>query len=316
MKRWTVPGRLLFFFLILLLAGSPLPVLAQDAPEIFQLTVIHTNDFHDHEPYALARKATLIRQIRAEKANVLLLDAGDLYTRGPYHKVFYGELEMAAMNAMKYDAWELGNNEFKGETELPGADERLYRLIGLAQFPVLCSNIKTDAGEYLEGVQPYIVKKVGGVNVGILGVSSLKVKKYSQGANKIVEDPVDTAKELLPQLQVQSDIQIVLSHAGLSEDVKMDMKLANKGLSLIVGADDHYVIEKPIWRSGGVPIVQAGGEGDIYLGRIDLTFERRAGKWVLVAQQGRLYHIDADIPMDPAVKAIIDRYLATVKKAA
>ncbi|HWR38327.1 MAG TPA: bifunctional UDP-sugar hydrolase/5'-nucleotidase [Patescibacteria group bacterium] len=316
MKRLTACWLQAMFCLALLLAVPQLAVQAQDKPQTFQLTIIHTNDFHDHEPYALARKATLIKKIREQNANVLLLDAGDLYTRGPYHKVFYGELEMAAMNAMRYDAWELGNNEFKGETELAVADEKLYRLIDQSQFPVLCSNIKTDTGEYLAGVRPYTVKRVGGVNVGILGVSSLKVKKYPQGANKRVEDPVDTARELLPQLQAESDIQIILSHAGLSEDVKMDMKLAEKGISLIIGADDHYVIERPIWRAGGVPIVQAGGEENIYLGQIDLTFEKRNGKWVLVSQQGKLYHIDETIPMDAGIKAIIDRYLATVKKAA
>lgn len=83
----------------------PCPIsAAQEQPQFYHLTVIHTNDFHDYAPYALARKATIINQIRAEAPNVLLVDAGDLYVRGPYHKIFYGEMEMAALNAMHYDA--------------------------------------------------------------------------------------------------------------------------------------------------------------------------------------------------------------------
>ncbi len=289
---------------------------APDQPLFFKLTVIHTNDFHDYEPYALARKATLVKKIRAEAQNVLLVDAGDLFVRGPYHKVFYGELEMAALNAMKYDVWELGNNEFKGHPDQVVADEKMYNLINQAKFPTLCANIKTSSGEYLPGVQPYVIKLVNGVKVGIIGVSSMKVKDYPQASNKIVEDPLETVKNLIPQARGQSDIQLLISHAGLATDVQIDKKLADSGLSLIVGADDHYVIKQPIYRTGGIPIVQAGGEDNIYLGRIDLTYENKNGKWVLVSHQGILYPINDKVPMDPEIKKIVDQYLSKVQKSA
>jgi 2',3'-cyclic-nucleotide 2'-phosphodiesterase (5'-nucleotidase family) len=307
------------FLLICLLFFAILPnavVAAKEQPQTYRLTVIHTNDFHGYDPYALARKATLIKKIRAEEPNVVLLDAGDLYVRGPYQKVFYGTMEMAALNQMKYDAWELGNNEFKGTDELLSADQKLYQLIEQAQFPTLCSNIRNTDGSYLTGVKPYMIKTVGGLKVGVLGVSSMKVKKYTQGENKLVEDPVMTAAKLLPEVQDQSDIQIILSHAGLSADVQMDMKLAGKGPALIIGADDHYVIDQPIYRTGGIPIVQAGGENHIYLGRVDLTFEKKDGKWIEVSQQGKLYPITKDIPMDGEVKVVIDQYMDSVSKRA
>ncbi|MBP2653942.1 MAG: metallophosphoesterase [Firmicutes bacterium] len=304
-------------FVVLISISVPICAAAdQTQPQYFNLTVVYTNDFHGYDPYALARKATIIKKIRAEAGNVLLVDAGDLYARGPYHKQFYGEMEMAAYNAIGYDVWELGNNEFKGESELAASDQKLYNLINQAKFPTLCANIKQANGEYLPGVKPYFVKQIKGMRVGILGVSSMKVKKYSQGTNKIVEDPVAIEKGLLPELQEQSDIQILLSHAGLAEDVKSDMKLADSGLSLIVGADDHYVIERPIYRSGGIPIVQAGGENNIFLGRIDLKYENKNGKWVLKAFNGRLYPINDKVAIDSEIKQILDKYLAKVQKPA
>jgi 2',3'-cyclic-nucleotide 2'-phosphodiesterase (5'-nucleotidase family) len=247
---------------------------------------------------------------------MLLVDDGDIFARGPYHKVFYGELEMAAMNEMHYDVWELGNNEFKAHPEQSVADEKLYNLINQAAFPTLCANIKTAAGEYLPGVKPYIVTPVNGVKVGIIGVSSTKTRSYSQASNKLVAEPLATVQELLPEVKNQSDIQLVLSHAGLAADVQMDMKLAGSGISLIIGADDHYVIAQPIYRSGGIPIVQAGGESNVFLGRVDLTFVEKDGKWVLAGQKGLLYPITQDIPMDGEIKAIVDRFLAKVQKAA
>ncbi|HWR06662.1 hypothetical protein, partial [Sporomusa sp.] len=251
-----------------------------------------------------------------EAQNVLLVDAGDIFVRGPYHKVFYGELEMAVFNALNYDVWELGNNEFKGHPDQSVADEKMYNLIKQAKFPTLCANIKNNDDSYLPGVKPYIIKSVNGITVGIIGVSSMKVKGYPQASNKIVEDPLLTVKTLLPKVKEESNIQLLLSHAGLAADVQMDMKLAGSGLSLIIGADDHYVIKQPIYRSGGIPIVQAGGEDNIYLGRIDLKYENKNGTWVLVSHSGRLYPIDDKVPMDPEIRRIVDQYLSKVQKPA
>ena len=302
--------------LLCLVLLFPAGAIAAEEPASFTLTVIHTNDFHDYDPYALAQKATLIKKIRSTAKNVLLLDAGDLYTRGPYHQIFYGELEMAAYNALRYDAWELGNNEFKGRHDLAQADEKLYNLINQAAFPTLCANIKTSTGEYLPGVVPYIIKDVNGIKVGIIGVSSLKVKGYRQGASKIVEDPVKIAADLFPEVQEKTDIQIILSHAGLAMDKKMDKQLTEKGLSLIVGGDDHYLIRQPVQREGGIPIVQAGGENDIYLGRINLNYQKQNGKWVLLSHYSDLYHITPDIPLDEEIKGIIDKYMEKAAKPA
>lgn len=307
--------RILMIVMLALSLMLPGAVFAQ-SPDQFVLTVIHTNDFHDFEPYALARKASIIKKIRAEAKNVVLVDAGDIFARGPYHKVFYGELEMAAMNAMNYDVWELGNNEFKGAKAQEASDEKMYNLVRQAKFPTLCANVKTLDGNYLPGVEPYTIKEVNGLKVGIIGVSSMKIKGYKQSSNKLVEDPLETVSALIPTVKDQSDIQLLLSHAGLSQDVQIDMKLANSGLSLIIGADDHYVIAQPIYRSGGIPIVQAGGEDNIYLGRIDLTFENKDGKWVLVKQKGLLYEINDTVPMDAEIKKIIDNYLSKAQKPA
>jgi len=84
----------------------------------FHLTVLHTNDWHGilHE---VPMFATLVQEIRDETENVLLLDGGDLYRRGPFEE-FRGAVEIAVMNAMGYDALVFGNNDF------PITDEELF----------------------------------------------------------------------------------------------------------------------------------------------------------------------------------------------
>lgn len=311
--------KILYFLAVVIVMSFVNPagaLAASGQPQVFDLTIIHTNDFHDYEPYALARKASIIKDIRAEKKNVLLIDGGDLSIRGPYHKVFYGELEMAVLNALKYDAWELGNNEFKAHPDQGVTDEKLYNLINQATFPTLCANVTTKEGNYLPGVQPYIVKEIAGMNIGVIGVTSNKVKKYPQASNKIVEDAVTTLKRLMPEVRNESDVQIVLSHAGLAGDLQIDKDLADSGISFIIGADDHFVIPQPIYRSGGIPITQAGGEDNIFLGRLDLTYENQNGKWVLKSHKGMLYPINDKVPMDPEIKNIVDGFLSKAKKIA
>ena len=46
----------------------------------------------------VAARAAVIKQIRSEEENVLLLDAGDIFQGTPYFNIYKGEPEMKAMS--------------------------------------------------------------------------------------------------------------------------------------------------------------------------------------------------------------------------
>ena len=85
-----------------------------------KLTILHTNDVHSRlEPFPMdggrnqglggvAARAGLIKQVRNEEQNVLLLDAGDIFQGTPFFNIYKGEPEMKAMAAMGYDAAWMG----------------------------------------------------------------------------------------------------------------------------------------------------------------------------------------------------------------
>src|SRR5438105_6043265 len=89
------------------MSGLPLELLAKH--EIEKITILHTNDVHSHiDPFppndpkwaglgGVARRAALIRKIRAEEKNVLLLDVGDIFQGTPYFNMYGGELELKMM---------------------------------------------------------------------------------------------------------------------------------------------------------------------------------------------------------------------------
>jgi 2',3'-cyclic-nucleotide 2'-phosphodiesterase (5'-nucleotidase family) len=292
-----------------ILAVAVSPRAAEPAP--FHLTILHANDFHGEDPAALARRATLIKRERAGAENVLLLDAGDVWTRGPYAKVFFGEMEFAAMNAMGYDAMTLGNNEFKATDDI-AAQKYLGARIAQASFTMLCANVTLEAGGYLPGVRPYTVKTIGGARVGIMGLSAARIRKYQQTKGYIVADPLVAARTVFPELAARSDLVVALTHIGFGEDLRLARSVP--GLAAIVGGDTHTVLAQPV-EEDGVPIVQAGSKGR-YLGRLDLEFTWREGRWVLSHYEGRLLRVDKTVPEDPEVKAIVEGFLAKAKKAA
>ncbi len=103
-------------------------------PRYVLLTLLHTNDLHGRvslpdQPQGLARIATLVRQIRREMPNVLLLDAGDIIHGTPHEKEFQGQPILSAMNALGYDAATAGNHEFDQGQDV------LRRAVAFARFP-------------------------------------------------------------------------------------------------------------------------------------------------------------------------------------
>jgi 5'-nucleotidase/UDP-sugar diphosphatase len=257
--------RILLIFFILAIGFSAV----QAQLPVLTITILHSNDFHGADLDSLARRATVIKRIRAESGYpVLLLDAGDIFARGRYAKRFHGELEFAVMNELEYDAATLGNNEFKATDDLL-AWRYLTDRIDQARFPLLCANVvDRKTGNYIPGVQPYIIKEVEGVRIGIFGVTTLKIESYQQLKGWKVLDPIGTAKRVLRELEGKADLVIALTHIGYDTDLVLAHNLSNLGA--IVGGDSHTALSEPVWVDNQ-PIVQAGDYG-YYVVKLYLIF--------------------------------------------
>ena len=291
------------------------PVSASEAEpqegDTYALSIVHDNDIHGRID-RLPQFKTLIDEAREEIDNLLVLNGGDIFLRGPRQEQL-GIPEMTVLNAMGYDAWVLGNNDFRvppegGTTEQGNA--QIQDLIALAEFPTLCGNVTMkETGELIDNGEPYIIKEVGGLDIGIIGVTSLKPqdREWEEVSDKEFESGELAAARIAEELSGQTDINIVLSHAGLA----VDTKIANvEGVSAVIGADDHYVITNPIYWPGddgfkSTPIVQAGGEQDQYLGRLDLSFTYQDGAWVLDDFEGSLYDLEG-VEADEEIQSMID----------
>jgi len=236
----------------LLIFGLLCTCVAQDQP----LVIIHTNDTHSQiDPYsykadvnmggALRREAA-IREVRAQYANTLLLDAGDFSQGTPYFNFFKGYVEVRLMNAMRYDAATLGNHEFDN-----GCSALAARL-KTAKFPVVCANYRFANKKLAKVIKPYTIIERGGHRIGIFGLGvNLDGYTAPQIAREVSYiNPVETARKMVEELKDQNcDLIVCLSHIGV-DDSKMDndFNLARQvpEIDVIIGGHSHEELKEPV----------------------------------------------------------------------
>lgn len=274
------------------LLGMPF---SAEAAQSINLTILHTNDQHSRiDPFpndgrryggmgGMARRATLIEQIRKEEPNVLLLDAGDIWQGTPYFNFFKGELEYKLMSEMKYDAATLGNHDF--DNGLQGLLQQLPN----AGFPFVNANYDFSKTILKNRFEPYKVFEKQGVRIGVfgLGIELAGLVSKNNYGETVYLDPIATAKEMVTELRTNQKCNLVicLSHLGYKyEDGKVDdVTLAQQvdGIDLVIGGHTHTFMEQPdvfTHPSGHETLVNQVGWSGIFLGRIDYSFSKKTKK--------------------------------------
>jgi len=234
------------------------------------LTLLHTNDFHNHLSVS---QAAFIKAEKDNLENVLLLDSGDAISAGNVGVRPGGEPILTLMSETGYDAMTLGNREFHV------ADTLLRLKVGKAGFPVLCANIRwrDDHGETLPTAPSFEKTLPNGLRVGVFGLTVPMVTPRMTArlvSAFVFDDPISAAREQIALLRPRVDALIALTHIGLREDERLAS--ACPELDLIIGGHSHNKLHEPKVVNG-VPIVQAGWFGH-FLGETILTWNNQSEK--------------------------------------
>ncbi len=201
------------FLAVTLFAALPL------AAEVRSLTILHTNDIHaqmaprDDGQGGLAGLATVVRHERAGCTDCILLDAGDMVQGTPVSTIFHGLPVYQALNLLHFSAGALGNHDFDY-----GWSQTL-KFIGVANHPVLCSNV-SDAGGHLLA-KPYAILKVNKLRVAVIGVltdgmTTLETPK--QMGEWRETSMVAAVRKYAAEVKDKSDIVVLLAHVGPQEE--------------------------------------------------------------------------------------------------
>ena len=324
----------LFCFLLLCVAaGFPQP--GQVAPERVQITILGTTDLHGNinpidyytnkpDNRGLAKVATLIKRIRGEQPNVLLIDSGDTIQGSPLES-FHGRKNnqprdpmMLVMNSLKYDAMTVGNHEYNfGLKVLEKARQE-------ALFPWLSANTyetKTGKPHY----QPYLIRNVAGVKIGILGLTTPGIPNWDNPPNYAgleFHNPILEAKKWVAVLRDREkvDVVVVAMHMGLGEDLRTGevspgqvphendaVQIAKQvpGIDVIFMGHTHRDV--PSLYINGVLITQANAWGR-HLARADMYLEKSPQGWRVYAKAARTIPTDDRVEADPEVVKLAEPY--------
>ena len=205
-----------------------------DGPKRTQITIISTTDLHGNilpidyytdkpDSRGLAKVASLIKAARKENPNLLLIDSGDTIQGSPLESVHNRvnnappDPMMLAMNTLSYDAMTVGNHEYNFGLKI------LEKARSEASFPWLSANTYRKGTDQTY-FNPYVVKVVNEVRIGILGLTTPAIPNWENIENYAgleFRDPVSEARKWVSILREKEsvDVVVIAMHMGIGEDM-------------------------------------------------------------------------------------------------
>ena len=323
-----------FLFVLASIAAS-FPFAGSSAPPRLHIVVLGTTDLHGNifpidyytdkpDNRGLAKIATLVKQVRKENPNVLLVDSGDTIQGTPlqyYHNKKNNQPPdpmMLAMSALKYDSMAVGNHEYNFGLQV------LEKARSEASFPWLSAN-SYNKGSNETHYKPYIVKEIGGARIGILGLTTPGIPNWENTQNYAgleFRDPLTEAKKWVPVLRLKerADVVVITMHMGLEHDLRTGemnpgqvsnenraIAIANQvpGVDLIFMGHTHRDVPSVVIN--GVQLIQANHWGR-HLARADLYLEKPAARWRVVARAARTLPVDDRVVADAEILKLTEPY--------
>ena len=255
---------------------------------------------------------TMIETFRKKNpANTIVYDGGDYFHGHAVASLTEGEALIPIFNNLCYDLMLPGNWEVVYKKK-----KMLYDM-GHANAAKICANMwhktnDTDNGELV--YQPYWIKYIAGVKVGVIGYTDHLIPKrqspaYSEGL-RFDHAEVNLAKYVKLLREVEGcAVVLVATHMGLAQQVGLSNNAAAEGVDVIMGADTHERVRVPI-QGKYAKVIECGAFGS-FLGKLDLIIEN--GK--LVDTKYELLDVDpVKYPADKNMQAMIDKAYEPFKK--
>jgi 2',3'-cyclic-nucleotide 2'-phosphodiesterase/3'-nucleotidase len=320
----------------------------------YELAIFETSDLHCNivpydyyndtsvESYGLAKIATLVRKLRKQYQNNILIDNGDLF-QGNALADYMARLETSSslthpiyrvMNFLKYDLANLGNHDFNYGLDF------LKKIVQQADFPYICSNVfcldKSKANQQGQNLYPptyFLEKKLGPqqtIKIGFLGLVPPQILVWDKHLLKdhlTVEDILKSAHFYTKKLKEQgADLVVVIAHSGIlplnyvpgtenatyeiTKIKDVDAVLSGHAHALFPGGRlfenlEQQGIENKIGKINGKPVVMPGAWGS-HLGVIRFSLKKTSNLWQVKDSFSEVYSVK-NIKPDRQVLALVQR---------
>ncbi len=282
-----------------------------------------------YDNVGIAKVATLVREARKNDPDLLLVDSGDTIQGTPL-EYFHNKRNntppdpmMLAMSALHYDSMAVGNHEYNFGLKV------LEKARSEAKFPWLSANTyETGAkGDPTTHYQPYIVKEVKGVRVGVLGLTTPGIPNWENVPNYEGLEFKETGSEAKKWVAIlrekeKVDVVVITMHMGLEENLRTGIQgpsqVPNENAALAIarhvpGIDvilmGHTHQNEPSLIVNGVLLTQANRWAS-HVARVDVYLEKNesAGRWQVVARQSRTIPVTEKTAVDTEIAQLGQPY--------
>ncbi|QPC46144.1 bifunctional metallophosphatase/5'-nucleotidase [Mangrovibacillus cuniculi] len=296
------------------------------------LSIVLTSDIHgqivpvhygtkSETSDGLSRVSTYVEKLR-KRTSVLLIDNGDNIQGTPLTYHYVKEMRhspnpvIMAMNYMEYDIAVIGNHEFNYGMEV------LHNAVKESTFPWLCANIiNKKTGLPIFG-NPYVVKKINGISVAILGVTTHYIPNWENPKhieNLVFEDVKETTEHWVKKIRQEEkpDLLVVSYHGGFERDLSTGEQTENlssenqgfeickdiQGIDILLTGHQHRQIHQFVH---GVAVVQPGFKGEV-VGQVDVIFEEHQGNRIVKDIAPKLVSM-REVKSDLALEQLVHEY--------
>jgi 5'-nucleotidase len=148
----------------------------------------------------LGRVMTIVKAAEKDNPNTLFVLAGDTLSPSVETRTYRGAQMIDAWNVLGLDYAVFGNHEFDLKSE------ELLKRMKESKFPWLGANvIDTKTGKQFGDTPPFIIREIGGVKIGIIGLLLPEARETSSMEPHVqIADFCETAKALVPKMKARA----------------------------------------------------------------------------------------------------------------
>jgi 2',3'-cyclic-nucleotide 2'-phosphodiesterase (5'-nucleotidase family) len=241
---------------------------------------------------ALEKRAAVIDSIRKSDENILLLDTGDILDIQP--SLLLHSYVVKAYDYLNYDFWTPGDQDF-----VEGSDFFLNKLSRISASMVNTNIFYRDNPIG----QSAVIKKIGGITVGITGTIRDDLHKYLDApadADFKFKDQFASLSPVISELSEKTDFIILLSHSGIERDQLIAQKFPS--INLIIGGHSQTILAEP--KKVGSTYISQVGESGYRLGIFRVLFKNNK----IYQIENSVILLNRNMPDDPAVVKMIKNY--------
>lgn len=260
------------------------------------VSILYFNDAHEIAPVdkgargGTARLATLVKQVKAQQPNTIVVFGGDL-AGGTVFGEFKGEPMVEAMNLLGLDLANFGQHEFDF------GPEQTRKLIAASKFSWISANLTDKSGRPFNNLKTRWVKELGGVKVGFFGLTTA-METTNGGPDIVQSDVIEAAKREVAALQNEKvDFIVAVTQEPLADDLNLIAKVP--GIDAVLGEEESETVT--VTNTVGRTVVAKPAGNITSVVRLDLQKGQPIGVTVLP--------VDGKVDEDPTLAALSKKYM-------